>query len=141
MRKILLASHGHLASGLKSSVEILTGDSSAITAVDAYVDDSDYTEAIRDFIDACGPDDEAVIFTDILGGSVFQKVALLEPEKHGVVHVTGMNLAVVMECLLTPDPLTTENVDAIAREAAGQLKRVNVSAQTSQQESADDFFA
>lgn len=141
MRKLLLASHGHLASGLKSSVQILTGDSSAITAVDAYVDDSDYTEAIKQFIDSCGPDDEAVIFTDILGGSVFQKVALLEPEKHGIPHVTGMNLAVVMECLLTPDPLTPENIDAITGEAASQLMRVNVSEDTNEQESADDFFA
>lgn len=141
MRRILLASHGKLASGLKSSVDVLAGDSSAITAVDAYVDDSDYTKPIQRFIQESGPGDESVIFTDILGGSVFQKVALLRPEDHGVIHVTGMNLAAVMECLLTPDRLTPANVDEITRMAAQQLKRVSVPKGEETGGSEDGFFS
>ena len=87
MKKILVASHGHLASGIRSSIEILTGMSNLVEAVDCYVDDTDFTPRIEAFIDSVGPDDDAVIFTDIYGGSVFQKVVLMEPEKHGIVHV------------------------------------------------------
>ncbi len=141
MRRILLASHGHLASGLKSSIDILAGESSGVTAIDAYVDDSDYTAAIREFIDSCAPDDEAIIFTDILGGSVFQKVALEQPEQHGVMHVTGMNLAAVMECLLTPEKLTQESVDEICAAAASQLRRVQVPNEEASDDSGEGFYS
>lgn len=75
-----------------------------VEAVDCYVDDSDFTPRIQAFIDSVGPEDEAIIFTDIYGGSVFQKVVLMEPEKRGIVHVTGMNLGLVIEALLGAEP-------------------------------------
>ena len=46
MKRILIASHGHLASGIQSSIGILTGNPDAVQSIDAYVDDSDYTEKI-----------------------------------------------------------------------------------------------
>ena len=46
MKKILVVSHGYLADGIKSSVGILTGNQDLITAVNAYVDESDYTPRI-----------------------------------------------------------------------------------------------
>lgn len=79
MKKVLVASHGHLASGIRSSIDILTGMADMVEAVDCYVDDSDFTPRIQAFIDSVGPEDEAIIFTDIYGGSVFQKVVLMEP--------------------------------------------------------------
>ncbi|HCS76134.1 MAG TPA: PTS mannose transporter subunit IIA, partial [Clostridiales bacterium] len=69
MRRFLIASHGHLASGLKSSIKILTRDDSMVKAVDCYIDESDFTPKIQDFIDSVQPDDEAIIFTDLMGGS------------------------------------------------------------------------
>jgi mannose/fructose-specific phosphotransferase system component IIA len=141
MRKILLVSHGRLASGIKNSIDVLLGDSSAVIAIDAYLDNSDYTIKIKEFIDKRKPNDEAIIFTDILGGSVFQKVLLEEPEKKGVLHVTGMNLPVVIECLLTPEKLTEQTVDKIASTAASQLKRVSIFQEGSTEPQNDkDFF-
>lgn len=145
MRKILVASHGYLADGIKSSVKILTGLDDVITVVNAYVDESDYTCALQDFIDSVGDDDEGVIFTDIYGGSVFQKVALMEPEKRGIFHVTGMNLAVVIEMLIRMDPLTKELVDEIVGGASDLLMRVEPLPQQAAAQDADDsddaFFA
>ena len=110
MKKVLVASHGHLASGIRSSIEILTGMADMVEAVDCYVDDSDFTPRIQAFIDSVDPEDEAVIFTDIYGGSVFQKVVLMEPEKRGIVHVTGMNLGLVIETLLGAEPVTADSI-------------------------------
>lgn len=81
-----------------------------VEAVDCYVDDSDFTPRIQAFIDSVGPEDEAIIFTDIYGGSVFQKVVLMEPEKRGIVHVTGMNLGLVIEALLGAEPVTADSI-------------------------------
>lgn len=125
MKKILIATHGHLASGIQSSIGILTGNKESVQAVDAYVDDSDYTEKIRAFLDSVEPGDEAVIFTDIYGGSVFQKVALLHPEKCGVIHVTGVNLPAVIQVLLSSEPITADSVDALMKEAREYLVRVD----------------
>lgn len=52
MKKVLVASHGHLASGIRSSIEILTGMADMVEAVDCYVDDSDFTPRIQAFIDS-----------------------------------------------------------------------------------------
>ena len=124
MKRILVASHGYLADGIKSSVGILTGNQDLITVVNAYVDESDYTTTIQEFIDSVEPDDDAVIFTDIYGGSVFQKVMLMEPEKRGIVHVTGFNLAVVIEALIRTDPITPELMDEIVQNASGLMRRM-----------------
>lgn len=119
MKKVLVASHGHLASGIRSSIEILTGMADMVEAVDCYVDDSDFTPRIQAFIDSVGPEDEAIIFTDIYGGSVFQKVVLMEPEKRGIVHVTGMNLGLVIEALLGAEPVTADSIKQERRAGEG----------------------
>ena len=41
--KYLVATHGKLASGFRSSIDILTGKGANLATIDAYVDDSDYT--------------------------------------------------------------------------------------------------
>lgn len=143
MKKILVASHGYLANGIKSSVGILTGNQDLITAVNAYVDESDYTPQIEEFINSVTPDDDAVIFTDIYGGSVFQKVTLLEPEKKGIVHVTGVNLAAVIEALIRTDPLTPEVMDEIVSGASSLMQRVKPISELAEGEdgaSADEGF-
>ena len=76
MRKVLVATHGYLADGIKSSVGILTGREDCITCIDAYVDQSDYTPQLRAFIDSVEEGDEAVIFTDMYGGSVNRENAV-----------------------------------------------------------------
>lgn len=143
MKKILVASHGHLASGVKSVAKILLRDDNAITAVDCYVDESDPGEKIRAFIDAVGPEDEALIFTDLLGGSVCNMVTMMQPEQHGIIHVTGFNLAVILECLISSDPLTAEAIDSIIETGSTLMRRVEVSAAPAAQDEAaedDDFF-
>ena len=142
MRKFLIASHGTVASGIKSAVKILTHDDSAITAVDCYLDESDFTPRIQEFIDSVGPDDEAVIFTDLMGGSVCNKVMQLEPEKHGILHVTGVNLITVMGCLLSDEPLDAGSVDEIVKTGASLIQRVSADeGEEKGDESDEDFFA
>ncbi len=142
MKKVLIASHGRVASGIKSLVKILVRDDSAVTAVDCYLDESDPTVAIKSWIDEVEPDDEAVIFTDLLGGSVCNNVTMMKPEERGIIHVTGVNVACVLECLLSAEPLTEASVDEIIATASGQMLRVTVSEDTEGNDEEDgDFFA
>lgn len=135
MTDILIASHGHMASGMKSSIEILTGMGAQIVAVDAYVDESDYLPEIRQFVkNATGP---AVIFTDLLGGSVNQKV-VLECDHQNIFIVSQMNLAIVMAVLLDTEELTTQRLQELIKQSQVQL--VTTKLDNSQTDD-EDFFA
>lgn len=136
MTEILIASHGHMASGMKSSIEILTGLGAKIVAVDAYVDESDYLPQIREFVkNATSP---AVIFTDLLGGSVNQKVILEAGNKPNIFIVSQMNLAIVMAVLLDTEELTTQRLQELIKQSQVQL--VTTKLDNSQTDD-EDFFA
>ena len=49
MRKLLIATHGYLADGVKSSINILCGEKSEVTYLNAYVEDGDIKENVKDF--------------------------------------------------------------------------------------------
>lgn len=141
MKKILIASHGRIASGIASAIEILGVNVGEITAVDCYVDDFDYTPKIQGFIDSVTPEDNAIIFTDLVGGSVCNKVMTLRPEARGIQHVAGVNLITVIECLLTEERLTPEKVDEIVSGGSQQMRRMFVEETESEGEDEEDFFA
>ena len=133
MKKVLVASHGHLASGIRSSIGILTGMADMVEAVDCYVDDSDFTPRIQAFIDSVGPEDEAIIFTDIYGGSVFQKVVLMEPEKRGI--------GLVIETLLGAEPVTADSIKQSVELARATMQVVEPPSKAADnEESEGDFF-
>lgn len=116
MRKLLIATHGRLASGFKSSLELFIADSSAIKTIDAYVDEDnkDFTKEIEAFIDSIQPDDEGIIFTDIEGGSVNQKVfQLCYGIDKNVFIITGVNLSAIMGILLHPVKITSEEINKL----------------------------
>lgn len=138
-RKFLIGSHGKLASGLQSSIDILTGEGQEIQTIDAYIDDSDYTKSIVEFIDEIAPDEQGLIFTDLLGGSVNQKMAtaVMNSWKNNVFLITNSNLATLLSLLfLKPEEeLTKEEIVTVINESQVQL--VDLSFKAS---SEDDFF-
>ena len=116
MKKILLASHGKLASGIKSSIEILTGVNEQIISIDAYLpnDNSDYTPIITSFIDSIKMDDEAIIFTDIAMGSVNQKmIELMSKTNKEIYLISGMNLPIVLSIILESRKIKKEIIDEL----------------------------
>lgn len=135
MLSILVASHGKFASGLKSSVEILTGMGSRLTTIDAYLDDRDYTQDIKRFIETA--ERPAIIFTDLLGGSVNQKVVLAAAKQKNIYIVTQMNLAIILAVLLDSEPFSVQHLDELITES--QVKRVEVFSDN-KDEDMQDFF-
>ena len=93
MRTVILASHGHLASGMKNTVEMILGEQEALKAFDAYTTPECN---VHDTLEAMlrQADGECVIVTDVLGGSV-NKEAVVFAAQPGVRVITGMNLTLV----------------------------------------------
>lgn len=123
MTDILIASHGHFASGLKSSIEILTGMSKKIKVIDAYVDKSDYIKQIDDFI--AKSKRPAVIFTDLKGGSVNQKVVLRVAKEKDIFVVTQTNLAVVLAVILDTEKLTKQHLQDLINQSQVELFQID----------------
>lgn len=120
MRKILLASHGKTASGIKSTIDLFLGNLE-ITCIDAYVQgqQDNFMDTIHAFITAMKDDDEAYIFTDIVGGSVHQKVVgeVLKSTKKNIVVITNMNVAIVIELLTSPKMKTVEEINSMVMQS------------------------
>lgn len=128
--KYLVATHGKLASGFRSSIDILTGKGANLTTIDAYVDDSDYTEKIQ-----------ALIFTDLFGGSVNQKVVtqLVPLEKDNTFVISNSNLAIILSLMMLPEgmKLTPTVINNTIAECQVQLVETSLP----EDEQDDDFFA
>ena len=72
MNRILLASHGPLAKGMKDTLAILAGENDRIETLCAYVDDQsrDVAKMIDAWEAGLDPDDRWIVVTDVFGGSV-----------------------------------------------------------------------
>jgi mannose PTS system EIIAB component len=129
MKKFAIATHSKMAQGIQSTLELFAGTDLDITYMSAYVDDlPDIDEQIATFFDGLKDEDQAVIFTDMFGGSVNQKVTIAAQEKENVFIVAGFNLPVIVEIIYGADIYTRENIQAFIKngQSAMQLVR-NVS--------------
>ena len=124
MRRFVIASHHLLAYGLKDTLNFLT-TKDTITDISAYMDESDLEEQIQKVFAAFAPDDEVVIMTDMLGGSVNQKFCAYMGENRHL--ICGINLPCALSLMLQPDdePLSGKKIREIVEESRNHLIYVN----------------
>jgi fructoselysine and glucoselysine-specific PTS system IIA component len=125
-RKFLIATHGTLATGLKSSLNLIVGAVDNLFLIEAYVDENKALEdEINEVLNQLGDQDELLIFSDILGGSVTNQL-LQFALRPNVYIVSGFNLPLVIELILadTDTPLEELIEEAIAN-AKAQMVFVN----------------
>ncbi len=136
MLKIFLSSHGHFASGMKSSLDILLGDSSKVTIYDAYVDESNVQEQLDNFYTKINEDDQILLLSDLYGGSVNQ-VMYLYLERPNTMLVAGVNLALVLE-LAIRESITVQELEDLVQQSREMLRVVRQDNDEVQIE--EDFF-
>ena len=119
-RKFLIATHGRLASGIKTSLDIIIGQTENVFLIEAYVEENkgietDLEKILKDMTAL----DELIVFTDLLGGSITNQV-LRYTQGHRVHVVSGFNLALLIEVLMadvqTPAGEVIESAIVNARE-------------------------
>ena len=124
MRHILIATHGRIASGLKSALKLFLNKADDITVIDAYVGEADenYERDLELFLGEMQEGDEAYIFTDIKAGSVNQKVmAVLDGFDKRTVLVTNINLPLLVGLLAEDDVKTLEEIKAMIEMAQPEV--------------------
>lgn len=124
MRHVVLASHGNLAAGMKSSVELIAGAQPDLATVCAYTEECPTAaEPLAGFVDGLAEGDELVIVTDVLGGSVNNEASQFV-NAPGVYVVTGMNLAFVLSLVVDAATPTADLIAESVAEAREQLRRM-----------------
>jgi mannose/fructose-specific phosphotransferase system component IIA len=126
MRKFLIATHGAFANGVKSSLEIIIGETENLFLIGAYLDQNVSVEdELKPILDNLNNDDELIIFTDLLGGSV-NNVMLREALRENVHILSGFNLPLLIEVILSDaDTPVAEVIESAVENAKAQLAYVN----------------
>lgn len=111
MRQFIIASHAHFATGIKESTELLTGSRDNVHDLSMYVDGRDDVAAeAAKVIDAISPDDDLVICTDLLGGSVNNEFTKIVQGRPNTYLVTNMNLPLLIQLFFSDESTPTEQV-------------------------------
>ena len=123
MKQILIATHGKMASGIRYTVELIVGKMEGIETIDAYVTPEDNVEEkFREYFRK-HEQDRVIVFTDLMGGSVNQK--LMEYSKReNVTLITGTNLPVLMQVMLADDDVTDDEIQEYIEDARSELQMV-----------------
>ena len=112
--KVYIASHEKYALGIVETLNLLTGGSVKITPICAYdqslPDDRTVEGVFADTVDLSAGENEIVIFTDLIGGSV-TNAAIKYMKRDSRIHVVaGFNLSLLLEFFLACEKgLSVEN--------------------------------
>lgn len=127
MRKIILASHHLMADGLKDTIQYVMPDLNQIETICAYMDNQPVEQQFKDALGNINEQDEYLIFTEMLGGSVNQE-AIKYLSYPNVYVVTGMSLPIVLSVVLTLkayDKIDETMIRNAIEDAKGQIVYVN----------------
>ena len=125
MKQILIATHGKMASGIRYTAELIVGKMDEITTIDAYVTPEDNVEKKFEEYFAQHENDRIFVFTDLMGGSVNQKL-LRYSQKENVTLITGTNLPVLMQVMMADDDVTEEEIQEFIDDAREELQMVDL---------------
>lgn len=106
--KIVLISHSNMAVGMKQTLNMIVGDDKSVLAFAAYINGSTTEiQKVKRMVET-EKQEQFIILTDLLGGSVNNEMMQLLENNENVKLVTGMNLPLAMQLQLKAS--TTENI-------------------------------
>lgn len=98
MIAIIVMGHGHFASGIVSSLELIAGQQEKVTAID-FTAEMTAADVQDQLSRALIPEEETLVLCDLLGGTPFKVAAtLMESLSNTTCNVlSGLNLAMLIE--------------------------------------------
>lgn len=127
-----------MAKGIVSSVELILGKQDNLEYLSAYVEgEPPFENELKKIIDG-NKDNNLIILTDLLGGSVNNEVISMVDGKDNIHLITGMNLILVISILLAEESNLPEQINQIIDESRKGILYFNDS-NIIQEEGLDDF--
>lgn len=139
MKYVLLVSHGMFAPGLHSALDMLAGggreDILSVSLENGMGSDV-YMDNLRKCLAVVKPDDEILLFGDLVGGSpltnaanVISQMGLMER----TVMIGGMNLPLALSAVLTKDDMDLKDLPGmLIPEARDELKEFQITSEDSE---------
>lgn len=130
MKQVILVSHGNLAAGLESALRMLAGknreDLVSVGLKEERGADG-FIEELDQVLAKIGPEDEVLLYGDIIGGSPLTTAAN-EIANHALldrtIMVGGISLPFVLASLLTKDAMDSQSmVDSLLADARGAMQQ------------------
>lgn len=122
--KFIITGHGNFATGLTSSVKLITGLEKALMAVDfeESMSSEDLKEKLTKEIES-DQEETVVIFTDIAGGTPFNQSVLLRNGNDNIEIVAGTNLPILVEAVLSQEKETDALLSKLVASGQNNIKR------------------
>lgn len=100
MRRYIVASHGKFAYGVVDTLKILLGEQENIEYICAYSEQANESigEKVKEIVDNIKNNEEVVVLTDLLGGSITNEFAKYMNENIHI--VAGINVLFIIEIIL-----------------------------------------
>ncbi|WP_270262688.1 PTS sugar transporter subunit IIA [Lactobacillus panisapium] len=139
MTKIVIATHGYLAKGLKMSTEFILGKQKNLFAICAYTSEcQDFHKVVKDLI--AKYDQEDIIFgTDIVGGSVNNDLQEFVAENNRLHLVAGINLPFLIQFLTLNNDNVADNLAKSTQAAKSGIVNYDALDDTIQTDELDGF--
>ena len=98
--KIVLVGHGHFATGIYSSLQLIAGDQENVEAID-FVEGMSADELKQKILLAISNEEKVLILSDLLGGTPFKvsSTIMVENPTKTINVLSGLNLAMLMEAV------------------------------------------
>jgi len=123
--RILVVGHGDLAGALLATAEMICGRLEDVQAVGLLPAESPESFSER-LIEAAGdPDGRLLILTDLVGGTPHNVALAATRRLPKALLISGVNLAVLVEAVMSTDALDGESVERLV--ASGREALVNAS--------------
>lgn len=139
MTKIVIATHGYLAKGLKMSTEFILGKQKNLFAICAYTSEcQDFHKVVKDLIAKYNQED--IIFgTDIVGGSVNNDLQEFVAGNNRLHLVAGINLPFLIQFLTLNNDNVADNLAKSTQAAKSGIVNYDALDDTIQTDELDGF--
>ena len=99
---LIVTGHGHFATGLTSSLELIAGKQDNYVAVDFDGEGTEkITKDLNSAMDSLKGCDGIIVFSDLLGGCPFKTAVTLSQDRKNVKVIAGTNLSMLCEISLS----------------------------------------
>lgn len=140
MRRIVVASHGSMAEGMKNTIELFAGQNENVSYISAYVKkNDDLNETIDKLFSSFNDDDKVIIFTDLMGGSVNQRLTVKAKNNPNIYIIYGFNLPIVIEAILSKEEVTKDYIQKLVQVGKDSLGVVDLQDSKTDNDN-EDFF-
>lgn len=137
MRNYIVISHAYMAQGVVSSIKMIAGEQIQIDYICGYVDGNENLELkVREKLDSLDQNQEIIIFTDLFGGSANNAVLRVAGKRNNVHIIAGMNLALILGIIFSPEE---GDIEIIIRDGIEEAKSGIVHCNTLKNKELEEF--